>query len=232
MDAPQPPQPPTADAPGSPAAPTPSHRSAQVALAVFVAVLLGLLAFRGYGNRIGVRPTETVTAAQVDLNRAERTELEQVPGIGPKMAQAIDDHRREKGPFRSVDQLRDVKGVGPATFDKLRPYLRVDPLPPPAEQSSPDPEPLELTRKPPATPPPPPIARPSAASAKKLQPGDPPINVNTASADELQRLPGVGPVTAQHITSARPFQSVADLDRVKGIGPKTMDKLRPFVVVK
>jgi competence protein ComEA len=49
------------------------------------------------------------------------------------------------------------------------------------------------------------------------------------------RIPGVGPVTAQNIVAARaerPFSSVADLDRVKGIGPKTLEKLRPFVVVK
>ena len=59
--------------------------------------------------------------------------------------------------------------------------------------------------------------------------------MNTATVEELQRLPGVGPVTAQNIVAARaekPFKSVADLDRVKGIGPKTLDKLRPFVVVK
>jgi competence protein ComEA len=61
------------------------------------------------------------------------------------------------------------------------------------------------------------------------------VNVNTASSEELQRLPAVGPVTAQNILAARadrPFRSLADLDRVKGIGPKTLEKLRPFVVVE
>ena len=69
----------------------------------------------------------------------------------------------------------------------------------------------------------------------KLQPGDPPIDVNAADAAELVRIPGVGPVTAQNILTARaerPFTSVADLDRVRGIGPKTLDKIRPYVVVK
>jgi competence protein ComEA len=68
-------------------------------------------------------------------------------------------------------------------------------------------------------------------AVRKLQPGDPPIDVNAASAEELQRLPGVGPVTAGAIVAARPFRSVAELDRVRGIGPKTLDRLRPFVVV-
>jgi competence protein ComEA len=59
--------------------------------------------------------------------------------------------------------------------------------------------------------------------------------VNAADAAELVRIPGVGPVTAQNILTARaerPFTSVADLDRVRGIGPKTLDKIRPYVVVK
>lgn len=211
----------------APALPVSDRRSAEVALAVFVVVLLGLLAFRGYGTRLGARPTETVTA-RVDLNRAERSELEQIPGVGPKLAHAIDKHRREK-PFRSLDELRDVRGVGPVTFDKVRPYLRVD-----AQQtagSGPDPDPPILERKRPA---PVPLA-PRPPGARKLQPGDPPVNINTASAEQLQLLPGIGPATARNVVAARavrPFKSIADLDRVKGIGPKTLDKLRPFVVAE
>lgn len=73
------------------------------------------------------------------------------------------------------------------------------------------------------------------SGSRKIQPGEPPINVNTATADELMRLPGIGPVTAQNIIASRsvaPFQTVNDLDKVKGIGPKTLEKLRPYVVVK
>jgi competence protein ComEA len=57
------------------------------------------------------------------------------------------------------------------------------------------------------------------------------VNVNTASADELMRLPGVGAVTANAIVAGRPYRSAAELDRVRGIGPKTLEKLRPFVAV-
>ena len=74
-----------------------------------------------------------------------------------------------------------------------------------------------------------PKARPPA-DRNKLQPGDPPIDVNAASADELQRIPHVGPVTAAAIVAGRPFRTVDELDRVRGIGPKTLAKLRPFVV--
>ena len=89
-------------------------------------MLFGLLAFRGYGNWLGTKPTDQ-SPALTDLNRADRAELEQVPGIGPGLAKQIDDHRRAKGPFQSVDELRHVKGIGPMTLDKVRPFFRVEP---------------------------------------------------------------------------------------------------------
>jgi competence protein ComEA len=63
--------------------------------------------------------------AAVDLNTATRDELVAVPGIGPTKAQAIVDHRTANGPFKSVDDLRDVKGVRGKLVDRLRPELTV-----------------------------------------------------------------------------------------------------------
>jgi len=57
------------------------------------------------------------------------------------------------------------------------------------------------------------------------------ININTASAAELETLPGVGPSRAQTIIDNRPFASVEDLERVPGIGPKTLESLIDLIRV-
>lgn len=73
-----------------------------------------------------------------------------------------------------------------------------------------------------------------AQAPQKLKvPGKGTININSAGLDDLQRLPGVGPAYAQRILDYRKehgrFTSVDQLDNVKGIGPKKLEKLRPFV---
>jgi len=77
---------------------------------------------------------------------------------------------------------------------------------------------------------PPPSLRPERPSAQA------PINVNTASRDVLQKLPGIGPALSERIatyrSTQRPFQRVAELERVSGIGPKTLATLRPMVRVQ
>ena len=73
----------------------------------------------------------------------------------------------------------------------------------------------------------------SGGAGKALPPR--PLNLNRASADALEALPGIGPSTARAIVAERAaggaFRSVDDLLRVKGIGPKKLDALRPHVFV-
>ena len=58
------------------------------------------------------------------------------------------------------------------------------------------------------------------------------VNLNTATADELKELPGIGPALAKRIIESRPFESIEDLQEVSGIGPKKMAQLRSFVTVR
>ena len=57
---------------------------------------------------------------QVDLNSASVTSLDTLPGVGPVTAQRIVDWRTQHGRFASVDQLREIDGIGPTRFAKLK----------------------------------------------------------------------------------------------------------------
>ncbi len=65
------------------------------------------------------------TSGPVDLNTATETQLETLPGIGPSFAAAIIRERERRGGFTSVDQLRDVRGIGEKRFAELKPLVSV-----------------------------------------------------------------------------------------------------------
>src|SRR5262245_22349839 len=109
---------------GGPAPPQPDvlvawPRTAQWAMAVLLGLATLLIALSSLGSmRWGARPTrlerEAASAGRVDLNRADRAQLLQLPDVGETLAERIEEYRRTNGPFRSVDELKNVSGIGEA----------------------------------------------------------------------------------------------------------------------
>jgi competence protein ComEA len=75
-----------------------------------------------------------VERANVDINLAGADELATLPGIGPALAARILAYRSEHGPFRTVDDLTAVKGIGPATVRDLRDFAAIGDGGPPARR--------------------------------------------------------------------------------------------------
>ena len=163
-------------------------------------------------------------AAPIDINSADQKALESLPGVGPSTAQEIIKGR----PYKSVDDLANVKGIGKSKLEKIRPLVTVGGKP--AAQA--------------------PVAAPPAAgkaastiqgakaapaeakkAAKAAVPAGP-VNINTASKEQLEGLPGVGPKKAQAIIDGRPYQKTEDIMKVKGIKQKTYDKLKDLITVR
>jgi competence protein ComEA len=201
-------------------------RSAQVVTALLLLLTLALLGWHGLSLHIGsTRPTELDFG--LDLNQADRAQLRQLPGIGEALASRIDDYRREHGPFRRLEDLRGVRGIGPVALERLRPFVFVE-------------APALDEDEPPATPaPPPPRQLPAGDLVPVTLPKKPVvlgrIHLNEATVDELRKLPGIGPKLSERILETRkrePFRSVDDLRRVSGIGPKTLERIRPLVTVE
>ena len=71
------------------------------------------------------REGENQSPQKVDINRAELWLLEALPGIGEILAQRILDYRSENGPFRRIEDLFQVSGIGEATFENIKDFITV-----------------------------------------------------------------------------------------------------------
>jgi len=99
-----------------------------------VAAVLGAhIQAQSDGGRKPAAPAAKPTV-MVNINTANATELEQLPGIGAKTAARIVDYRQKKGPFKKIEELMNVQGIGEKSFLKLRPQLTVGTKPEAASQ--------------------------------------------------------------------------------------------------
>jgi|YNPNPStandDraft_1061719.scaffolds.fasta_scaffold06235_6 competence protein ComEA len=153
--------------------------------------------------------------APLDINTAKTGELARLKGVGPALAKKIVAHR----PYKSLEELGKA-GLTPEQIEALKSRLTVGS--PPASSSSEGGEADKLVR--------PQTAAAKGKSPEKLAPGQK-VNLNTASQQELEKLPGIGPKKAQDIIAGRPYKNIKDLMKVKGIKKRTFEKLKDYLTV-
>jgi competence protein ComEA len=73
-----------------------------------------------------VKSEEVSVSDKININSAQQSELEKLPGVGPARAQAIIDYRLQNGGFKTIDEIQNIKGIGPATFAKMANMICVD----------------------------------------------------------------------------------------------------------
>lgn len=106
----------------------------QQVLAVLLAFILAISSFDWIRDRLmgfesrrqnWVERIRGPVVTTIEINSAPAVELETLPRIGPKLAERVIAFRRLNGPFRSVEDLGQVPGIGPKTLEQLRPYVVV-----------------------------------------------------------------------------------------------------------
>ena len=174
---------------------------------------------------------------KVNLNTADEKAIAGAKGVGDKLAKELVKNR----PYKTWEEVSKVKGVGSGKkLDSLKKVLKLTEgiatkdEPAVAEKaskkktSSKGDEATSASSSPSKK-------SSSSSSSEKLAPGTK-ININTASAEELDKLPEIGPVKAQAIVEYRkangPFKSAEDIEKVKGIKEGTFAKIKDFIVVK
>ena len=166
--------------------------------------------------------------ALVDINTADQKALESLPGIGPSTAKEIVKGR----PYKSVDDLANVKGLGKSKLEKIKPLVTVGgPPAAPKPAAAGAAAGAAATKAAPAGQ----AAKTAPAQAKQaakaaLPTG--PVNLNTASKEQLVALPGIGEKKAQAIIDGRPYQKTEDIMKVKGIKQGIYNKIKDKITVQ
>jgi competence protein ComEA len=143
----------------------------------------------------------------IDVDRAPLSELTRLPRVGPRLAKAILADRTDHGPFGSLAGLDRVPGIGPALLKNLEPHVVFSGAGAVVAQGqgSNGPAPAAL------------------------------LNINSATVQQLDSLPGVGPAKAAAIlryrTERGPFSSVEQLGQVPGFGPAAVERLQDRLTV-
>lgn len=192
-----------------------------------------LLALPGVGGQPLAHRDSSIAAArplatgeQIDLDQATAEEIARLPRIGLTLARSIVADRLARGPFGSLSGLDRVSGIGSGLLRTIAPHARFSLAPM---------QPVMAVGGVPAD-----VGVTQNGAGREVPVEDrgagKAINLNTATATELEALPFIGPYMAKQIVAFRerhgPFVAVESLVVVPGIGPATVARVRERVVVE
>jgi len=184
--------------------------------------------------------------SRVDVNSADVKTLETLPGIGPATAQRIIEGR----PYKTLTDLGKVKGLSKAKLDAIKDELVFGPATTPVnttakkekaakpattsesragQQTAAAPAQQSAPKKDQVAP-----SSSSGGASRNLTPGEK-ININKATVEELDGLPGIGPAKAKAIVEYRTqngdFKTIEDIQKVKGIKAGVFSKIMDHIKV-
>lgn len=147
---------------------------------------------------------------QINIDSAPASEIARLPRVGARLAKTIVADRQERGAFGSLNALDRVSGVGPGLIKILAPHLRFAPVA--AAQA--------------------PGGLPAGTAVRE----SPVLDLNSATLDELDALPGIGPAKGRAIIAYRSshgaFKGPDELGRVPGISASLVKRLRDRIYVR
>lgn len=229
------------------------NKASKIHLVIFFAGIIGLaLVF-------GITEVRAQAKALVDLNTASEKELEEIKGVGPATAKkiiagrpykSVDDLKKAKIPDKTIESMKPYVKVGavpvatkPTAEAKPTAAAKAAAETKQATTAKPATVPKEAVKAAPAPTAPsktpaetkaakaPAKAKDKEAPAVKLAPGQK-VNINTATKEELESLPEVGPVKAQAIIDGRPYKTPEDVMKIKGIKEGTFSKIKDYITAR
>ena len=97
-----------------------------ILLSILIAALVGIVivAAAGYGKKSFTAEVKE-QGTLININTADASEFEKLPGIGPSYAQRIVEFRKENGPFKTKQDLIRVRGIGKKRIEKIKSYISI-----------------------------------------------------------------------------------------------------------